>query len=178
MRYYLRQRHPGASYFFTVVTHKRRPILTLPENIARLRQAIRHVKQHHPFFIDGIVILPDHLHTLWQLPAGDDNYPMRWAQIKRCFTMSLAWGGTPDASRKRKREQDVWQRRYWEHQIRNDEDWQRHMDYIHYNPVKHGYVLKAEEWPYSSLASCQRKGWYEAGWGGDVSEAVLRMRLE
>ena len=178
MRHYIRQREAGASYFFTVVTYKRRPILTQGANIDRLRRAIRIVKQTHPFIIDGIVILPDHIHTIWQLPEGDDNYPMRWAQIKRQFSMLVATDESSSHSRRNKRERGIWQRRYWEHMIRDDEDWHRHMDYIHYNPRKHGYVASAEDWPYSSLASCQRKGWYEAGWGSDVSEAVLMMELE
>lgn len=178
MRHYIRQREPGGWYFFTVVTHKRLPILTSAENIERLRRAIRIVKQAHPFTIDGIVIMPDHLHTIWKLPEGDDNYPMRWAQIKRQFTMLLATGEEVNRSRTSKRERGIWQRRYWEHMIRDDEDWRRHMDYLHYNPVKHGYVARAEDWPYSSLASCQRKGWYEVGWGSSVSEAVLAMELD
>ncbi len=176
MRNYIRHRQPGACYFFTVVTHQRRPILT--EFIDELRTAVRYVKQHHPFTIDGIVILPDHIHTIWQLPESDDNYPMRCAQIKRRFSMSIRPDEVVDKSRRVKHERGLWQRRYWEHLIRDAEDWRRHMDYLHYNPVKHGYVQNPIDWPYSSLATCQHNGWYESGWGSEVDENILKMELE
>lgn len=178
MRRYIRQRHPGACFFFTVVTHQRRPFLTHPENMALLRKAMGDVKRRYPFTIDGIVIMPDHIHAIWQLPYGDNDYSSRWAQIKRRFSMSVTAGEKLSRSRMAKRERGIWQRRFWEHAIRSEEDWRLHMDYIHYNPVKHGYVASPEEWPYSSLDNCIQKGWYEKGWGSDICDSVMKLDLE
>jgi len=124
------------------------------------------VRQAHPFQIDGIVILPDHLHTLWTLPEGDDDYSLRWRQIKSAFSRRLDEGETVSASRSRKRERGVWQRRFWEHTIRDDEDFARHLDYIHYNPVKHGHVKRVADWPYSSFHRHVQQGIYSLEWGG------------
>ena len=124
------------------------------------------MRQAHPFQIDGIVILPDHLHTLWTLPEGDDDYSLRWRQIKSAFSRRLDEGETVSASRSRKRERGVWQRRFWEHTIRDDEDFARHLDYIHYNPVKHGHVKRVADWPYSSFHRHVQQGIYSLEWGG------------
>lgn len=154
---YRRHYSAGAHYFFTVVTEKRQPLLI--ENIERLREAFRHCKERYPFEIEAIVILPDHLHTLWKLPKGDDDFSRRWMVIKRKFSTGLP-SGIVNASKTKKREKGIWQRRFWEHKIRDEDDWRLHIDYIHYNPVKHGYVDDPHEWQYSSYQKAVNKGWY------------------
>ncbi|MDP2788113.1 MAG: transposase [Pseudomonadota bacterium] len=156
----------GHHYFFTLVTEQRQPLLTLPENIDRLREAFRREKAKHPFEIEAVVILPEHLHCLWLLPEGDADFSGRWARIKRYFSIGCVGAtlaGNP--SRLAKREKPVWQRRFWEHRIRDEADWRRHLDYIHYNPVKHGHVNDPWAWPHSSLRKCAARGWYPEGWG-------------
>ncbi len=153
MSQYRRLYCPGCCYFFTVVTYQRRPLLVA--NISRLREAFRYTKSKKPFIIDAIVVLPDHLHCLWQLPAGDLDFSGRWHQLKRYFSVGI---DTPINDRQ---EKQVWQRRFWEHLIRDEEDWEKHLDYIHYNPVKHGYVSDPSEWPYSSWSRAVAKGWYQ-----------------
>ena len=163
---YRRARTPGGCYFFTVVTHQRRSLFSDPEQVALLRGAFRLVRARHPFRIDAIVLLPDHLHCLWTLPVGDDDYPTRWRLIKSEFTRHCAAGlHLPvGISRRHKGERGIWQRRFWEHEIRDDIDFRRHLDYIHYNPVKHGLVEEAATWPYSSLGRYLRNGVYPVGW--------------
>lgn len=150
---YRRAQTPGATYAFTLVTYNRQPIFQSPETINILRQSFRVVKKQHPFHIDAIVILPDHLHCLWTLPENDANFSTRWRLIKSHFTRHCPEQDKQPRSfsRFKKKEQAVWQRRFWEHQIRNDDDFNRHVDYIHFNPVKHGYVKTPYEWPYSSF---------------------------
>jgi len=151
---YRRARIPGGTDFFTLVTYRRRPILCTPETIALLRTAFSTVKERHPFTIDAVVILPDHLHCLWTLPADDADYSTGWLLIKSWFTRrcppELKTAQTNALCHKR--EQTVWQHRYWEHQIRDERDFECHCDYIHYNPVKHGYVACAMAWPHSSFS--------------------------
>jgi putative transposase len=172
---YRRYYHPGGSYFFTVVTEKRKPLLI--QNIDRLRAAFRHGMQKYPFTIDGIVVLPDHLHTLWRLPEGDDNFSIRWMLIKRKFSAGLKTDFV-NHSKQRKREKGIWQRRFWEHFIRDENDWNQHLDYIHYNPVKHGYCDKPGDWPYSSFHRAVRQGLYQADWGSEVEPMAAFMELE
>jgi putative transposase len=159
---YRRAKTPGATYFFTVVTFARRKILCDPENVALLRDAFRTVKSRHPFTIDAFVLLPDHVHCIWTLPPGDMDYPTRWMLIKRHFSLHCAdaYKSISNPSRCRKREQGVWQRRYWEHQIRDDGDFEKHCDYIHWNPVKHGLVSRVADWPYSSFHRFVNLGFY------------------
>jgi putative transposase len=137
--YYRRDFTPGGTYFFTVVTADRRPLLAGPAAAEILRGAFRIVMAHYPFRIDAIIVLHDHLHTIWTLPEGDSNYPLRWNRIKGRFTEALPAHIRP-----------VWQNRYWEHRIRSDADFDHHASYIHWNPVKHGLVQAPGEWPYSS----------------------------
>jgi putative transposase len=125
---------PGGVFFFTVVTYRRLPIFADPDNIGHLRDAFRKVRSKAPFDIDGIVVLPDHLHCIWQLPQGDGDYSGRWREIKKAVSRAIH----PESNERRER--PVWQRRFWEHAIRDEKDWRIHMDYIHYNPVKHGFV--------------------------------------
>ena len=147
---YRRATTSGASWFFTVNLADRKQDL-LVRHIDLLREVIRHIKQQHPFEIIAMVVMPDHLHAIWQLPPGDSNYPMRWSLIKAGFSRSLAKTERIRESRLRKRERGIWQRRYWEHLIRDQEDFNHHLDYIHINPVKHGLVTAPKDWPYSTF---------------------------
>ena len=164
---YRRAKTPGATYFFTVVTHNRRKFLCIPENIALLRQAFRDVMTDHPFKIEAIVILPDHLHALWTLPVDDADFSTRWRLIKSYFSRHCrtTYQGQVSASRLRKQEKAVWQRRFWEHQIRDEDDYIQHVEYIHYNPVKHGLVNAPIDWEYSSFRRYVEAGLYPADWG-------------
>ena len=158
----------GGTYFFTVNLAERLQGL-LVQHIDVLRNAVRTVKQRHPFYIDAMVILPDHVHAVWSLPEGDADYPTRWLFIKAQFSRSLPTGERIRASRADKGERGIWQRRYWEHFIRDERDYARHVDYIHYNPVKHGYVSRPVDWPYSSLHRYIRKGLLPVDWGVEMT---------
>jgi len=136
----------------------------LLEHVEALRVAMRHVQSSHPFEIVAMVVMPDHLHGIWALPEKDADYATRWSLIKSGFSRRVARNESISRSRARKRERGIWQRRYWEHQIRDDEDLRRHVDYIHYNPVKHGYVSRTVDWPHSSLHLYIRRGWLTAEW--------------
>ncbi len=165
---YRRPRITGGTFFFTVVTHERQPILTTEAARTALRVAIRQARTTLPFQIDGWVLLPDHMHCLWTLPEGDANFSARWAVIKRRVSGACAAEiNTPWSDSERKRnEHTFWQRRFWEHQIRDDADMARHLDYIHWNPVKHGLVKAVKDWPYSSFHKYVAKGTYPNDWGG------------
>ncbi len=162
---YRRARFEGGYYFFTVVTHQRRAFLTEPGARACLRIAWGETRRISPFETIALCLLPDHLHCVWRLPEGDRDFSLRWARIKAGFTRRyLGAGGVESsqcASRRHKRERGVWQRRFWEHQIRDERDLQRHVDYIHGNPVKHGLVERAEEWPWSTYRQYARPGVYD-----------------
>lgn len=161
----------GATYFFTVVTFRRFPLFNRPEAVADLRTAFREEMTRRPFAIDAIVIMPDHIHTIWTLPPDDADYSMRWRNIKRAFTATIPSEQRPAvfASRQRKQEQAIWQRRFWEHRVREERDFEQHVNYIHYNPVKHGYVAKPVDWPHSSIHRYIRQGILTADWGGDIA---------
>jgi putative transposase len=160
---------PGGTYFFTVVTYERRPILTDPLGRSCLRAAIRNVQANRPFEVIALVLLPDHLHAIWTLPPGDSAYASRWSQIKESFTrLFLASGGTEgfrNATRVRRRERSVWQRRYWEHTCRDEDDLKRCIDYIHWNPVKHGLVERVQDYPWSTFHRFARLGDYDVDKG-------------
>ncbi|MDX1251503.1 MAG: transposase [Gammaproteobacteria bacterium] len=164
MRSYIRARQAGGWYFFTVNLAERRGNDLLVRHVADLRAAFRQVRDDHPFEIAAMVVLPDHLHCLWRLPPGDNDYPLRWRLIKAHFSRNIEGGEYISQSRRRKGERGIWQRRYWEHVIRDEEDYRRHMDYIHYNPVKHGYVHTVREWPHSSFHRGVERGTYPADW--------------
>lgn len=168
MRTYIRADTPGATYFFTVVLQDR-SARYLVDQVATLRQCFKQVRARHPFDIEAIVVLPEHLHALWRLPIDDADFSTRWMLIKQSFTRALQAGGMLDEAASRTRdksgERTVWQRRCWEHQITDVEDLQRHVDYIHYNPVKHGWVMRAADWPHSSLHRHIREGSLPADWG-------------
>ena len=173
MSNYRRANVAGGTYFFTVNAFRRLPVLTEAPVRAALREAIRHTRSIHPFAIDAWVLLPDHLHCIWTLPEGDADFSSRWAKIKRHVSKECgAEFGAQDlsASRNQRREAGLWQRRFWEHQIRDDADFARHVDYIHWNPVKHGLVRQAFDWPYSTFHRFIRDGVYASNWG--LSQAL------
>lgn len=163
MTAYRRKFVPGATYFFTVtLADRRRTVLT--DNIDPLRAAFRETRLRHPFAIEAVVVLPDHLHAIWTLPEGEGDFAVRWSLIKASFSRSLPPGEPVSQSRRRRRERGIWQRRYWEHTIRDEDDLIRHIDYIHFNPVKHGYAEHVADWPYSSFHRMVRLGSYPADW--------------
>jgi len=170
MSNYRRSQEGGATYFFTVVTHRRQPILTRPVVLDALREAFRKVQQTRPFKLDAIVILPDHLHAIWVLPPGDADFGARWAMVKRRVSRAVGHLAAPVAtpSMKARHESGFWQRRFWEHLIRDDEDYARHMDYIHFNPVKHGLTMRVADWPHSSFNRCVERGIYPVDWASGV----------
>ena len=165
MTSYRRACNAGATYFFTVNLADRTSAL-LTQCIDELRDAVRHVQLRHPFAIDAMVVLPEHLHAVWTLPPNDADHSLRWRLIKTRFSNAMPHGERRCASRIAKGERGVWQRRYWEHLIRNDDDFGRHVDYVHFNPVKHGYVSHAIDWPHSSVHRCVADGRLPADWGG------------
>jgi putative transposase len=162
---YRRNRVAGGTYFFTV-TLKDRGSTLLVDHINPLRAAFRAVKHAHPFRIDALVILPEHLHAIWTLPPEDDDYSGRWRAIKAMFTRSLAANGHR-MERNPKGEYDLWQRRFWEHTLRDGEDLRRHIEYVHFNPVKHSYVTRVIDWPYSTFHRYVRLGVYPRDWAGE-----------
>jgi putative transposase len=169
----------GATYFFTLVTYQRCPLLVDEYARSCLRTAIYEVRAKHPFRINGFCLLPDHLHTIWTLPEGDNDYPHRWRAIKGHFSRndrrSNGSGAKPAGSRKKRGEATIWQRRFWEHLIRNEDDLQRHLDYLHFNPIKHGHVDLVLEWPWSSFHRLVREGIYSKDWGGsDTARTDLK----
>jgi putative transposase len=169
MTSYRRNFIPGGSFFFTVnIADRRQSLLTT--HIELLRGAFRETRQRHPFTIDAIVVLPDHLHAIWTTPEGDANYATRWRLIKSTFSRNLGPGEPISASRTAKGERGIWQRRYWEHTIRDEADFARHIDYVHINPVKHGLVKRVSDWAPSSFHRFVKLGIYPLGWAGDLSE--------
>jgi len=166
---YRRRYVPGGCYFFTVVTFERRPFLTSDLARACLRAAWTEVRRHHPFQVLALCLLPDHLHCLWQLPEKDVDFSTRWKHIKGNFSRRYRAGGGNEgersASRLRTREAAFWQRRFWEHLIRDESDYANHVNYIHYNPVKHGYAQWPGEWPWSSFHRFLAEEWYDREWG-------------
>lgn len=176
MSRYRRSNVTGATYFFTVTAYKRNLILTHEAVRVAMRGAIEQVRKKHPFTIDAWVLLPDHLHAIWTLPPDDSEFGKRWGIIKshvsRCCAHLIESCEPRSASRIKRREIDFWQRRFWEHQIRDELDFERHIDYIHYNPVKHNLVTHAKDWPYSTLHRYVRSGVCAENWGGDPGPVI------
>ena len=166
---YRRAYVPGGSYFFTLVTHRRKQFLCDETARTILRQSISKVRRRWPFQINAIVLLPDHLHCVWTLPSGDSDFSTRWNQIKGHFTKEwLASGGREaisSESRLKKRERGVWQRRLFEHCCRDEGDFRRCVEYVHINPLKHGLVERVVDWPWSSFHRYVRLGEYSEDWG-------------
>lgn len=174
MTNYRRYRIKGGCYFFTVTLAERRGRL-LTEHIQALRTAFRVAKTAHPFTMEAIVVLPDHLHCIWTLPEGDDDFSMRWRQIKAAFSRQLPKTERRSKSRLKKGERGIWQRRFWEHVIRGEDDYRRHVDYIHYNPVKHSYVKTVADWPHSSFHRYVKLGMYPGDWAGShLSDKMIK----
>lgn len=161
---YIRAKFEGGYYFFTVVTYKRTRLFHTELARRCLREAIERTRTRRPFETVAFCLLPDHLHYLWKLPEGDADYSKRWASIKgqfsREYLRSISQYGQVASSRASKGEVCIWQRRFWEHQIRDENDLQRHVDYIHYNPVKHGLVRNVEEWSWSTYHRYVKEGFY------------------
>jgi len=184
MSNYRRAAVPGAIYFFTVALADRRSRV-LVEHADALRAAFVATAREHPVRVDAMVVLPDHLHAVWRLPEGDADFPLRWRKLKARFTRAVggAWrqggrvGDPPtldpwprSASKIRKGERGLWQRRYWEHMIRDAEDWRRHVEYCWVDPVRHGLVGAVRDWPLSSFHRDVRRGLLAEDWAGDVAE--------
>lgn len=167
--HYRRADTEGGTYFFTVNLAARNSDL-LTQRIQDLREVISIVKHAPPFIIEAMVVLPEHLHAIWRLPQGDALYPMRWGLIKAGFSRRIEKTEPIRTSRQAKRERGIWQRRYWEHQIRDDNDFEKHVNYIHYNPVKHGYVSHPLDWPYSTLHRYVHRGMLPANWADLIAD--------
>ncbi len=160
MTEYRRANVPGATYFFTVNCAERKGNSVLVENVGILRDAFSKVKNKHPFAIDAIVILPEHLHCIWTLPRGDADFGVRWGLVKAAFYREVPKSERRSYSRVKRGERGIWQRRFWENLIRNEEDYARHVDYIHWNPVRHGLVKQARDWQFSSFHRYVNRGVY------------------
>jgi putative transposase len=168
MPQYRRAKINGSTFFFTIVLADRSSHL-LVEQIDRLRQAYRVVQERRPFETVAVCILPDHVHAIWTLPEDDADFSTRWSLIKSGFSRGLD-ARPRSQSKLAKREKGVWQRRYWEHAIRNEADLERHIDYVHFNPVKHGHVTHVADWPHSSFHRYVERGVLVADWGGDIKD--------
>lgn len=166
MSYYRRSQVEGGTYFFTVALANRKSA-TLVDNVISLRKCYQRVMHQRPFETIAICILPDHLHAVWKLPAGDADYPTRWSLIKSGFSRTLPRNEKRSISKANKREKGIWQRRYWEHQIRDEKDLEQHVHYIYFNPVKHGLVQKIADWPYSSFHRDVGRGLFCGDWVGN-----------
>lgn len=162
---------PGGTYFFTVTLLRRRGNDLLVRHVDVLRDAVRRVRQAHPFIIHGWVVLPDHLHCVMELPEGDADFSSRWRLIKARFARQLPAVESRSSSRLLRGERGIWQRRFWEHLIRDQADFNAHMDYLHFNPVRHGLVERVAEWPYSTFHRLVAEGVYPGDWGGTVELA-------
>jgi putative transposase len=173
---YRRYHLSGGCYFFTVNLAERRKTL-LVDAVDLLRRVVRTVRSRHPFQIDAMVILPDHIHAVWTLPPNDSDFSTRWALIKAGFSRGLPRGEQTSTSRRQHGERGIWQRRYWEHAIRDENDYRRHVDYVHFNPVKHRHVTRVVEWPYSSFHGFVRRGVYPMDWAGGDDEPAAGERL-
>ncbi|MBI5643291.1 MAG: transposase [Deltaproteobacteria bacterium] len=166
---YRRSKAKGATFFFTVVTHGRKKILCRKANVLLIKEAFKRVMTQRPFMMDAFVLLPYHIHCIWTLPENDNDFSTRWRLFKTCFTKGChnKYKNPQTASRVKSGEQAVWQRRFWEHTIVNEDDFIRHVDYIHYNPVKHGLVKSPKEWPYSSFHRYVKDGLYAIDWSAE-----------
>ncbi len=169
---YRRAWHPGGTYFFTVNLLQRQGNDLLTRHIDLLRQSVRAVSQRHPFAIHGWVVLPDHLHSVIELPANDADFATRWRLIKSGFSKALPQLERRSPVRVKRGERGIWQRRYWEHLIRDEADYRAHMDYVHINPVKHGLVNQVADWPFSTFHRLVKRGVYPADWAGGLETAL------
>lgn len=163
---YRRAWHPGGTYFFTVNLLQRHGNDLLVRHIDSLRRVVTSVKTRHPFRIHAWVVLPEHLHCIIELPAGDADFATRWRLIKTGFSKSLQVTERRSQVRLKRGERGIWQRRFWEHLIRDEADYRAHMDYVHINPLKHGLVTRVCDWPYSTYHRLVEQGVYSEDWAG------------
>jgi len=165
---YHRAYSPGGTFFFTVVTHDRQAFLCDTDARAHLRAVMQECRRTWPFEIQALVLLPDHLHTIWTLPEGDSDFSRRWGWIKKTFTQRWLACGHPaikvSETKARRRRRGVWQVRFWEHEIRDERDMKAHFDYIHFNPVRHGLAHCPHAWPYSTFSKWVAQGEYSRDW--------------
>ncbi|MBZ0254958.1 transposase [bacterium] len=177
MSNYRRLYAPNSMFFFTLVTYKRRKIFTSNLSNDLLKDCIKKVKNNWPFEIIAFVLLPDHLHAIWKMPENDEDYSMRWRLIKSNFTRNYYKQSkgklNVNSCRNLKGERCIWQRRFWEHRIRDEDDFTSHIDYIHYNPVKHGYVDAPRNWKYSSFKHFVKREWYPENWSEGDGKHIL-----
>lgn len=172
MSNYCRSIVAGGTYFFTVTLANRQNSLLI-EHIDILRQSYQRVQKDYPFETIAICVLPEHIHAIWKLPPDDANYALRWQLIKRYFSRHFQAAEQRSDSKIKHRDKGIWQRRYWEHQIRDDDDLQRCVDYIHYNPIKHGYVLNCLDWKFSSFHRFVKQGMLPENWAANNQIAQL-----
>jgi len=172
MPQYRRLLEGGRTWFFTVNLQERRSALLI-EQVSSLRDVVGRVRRKYPFMINAWVVLPDHMHCVWTLPDQDGDFSLRWRLIKTGFAKQLPRQESIRESRLRRGERGVWQRRFWEHQIRNEQDYSNHVEYCYINPVKHGYVSAVKEWPYSSFHRDVWKGLFAEDWAGPVGDVTL-----
>ncbi|AAZ18114.1 conserved hypothetical protein [Psychrobacter arcticus 273-4] len=177
MSHYIRDKTQGGCYFLTFNLLDRKSSLLLT-HIDKFRDAYAKTIQHHQFKLDAMVVLPDHVHIMITLPPDSDNYAVIVASLKSQFSRQINKTEIITSSRQAKRERGIWQRRFWEHRIRDDADYRQHMDYIHNNPVKHGYVTNPQDWQYSTLHTLIKKGVYPAGWGTDENDKSINIRYD
>ena len=166
---------PGGTYFFTVNLLQRHDNDLLIKHIDALRDVVNDVKTRFPFKIHAWVVLPEHLHCIWELPPGDADFATRWRLIKMNFSKALPKEEYLNDARQRRGERGIWQRRYWEHVIRDEADYCAHMDYVHINPLKHGYVTHVRDWPYSTFHRLVQDGTYPMDWAGAMENQVGRV---
>ncbi len=172
MSNYRRAWCPGGTYFFTVNLLQRSHNDLLVRHIDLFRDAVRSVRLAHPFTIHAWVVLPEHMHCVIELPMGDVDFAVRWRLIKIRFSKSLPDQEWRSATRLRRGERGIWQRRYWEHLIRDDKDFAAHMDYVHVNPLKHGLVKRVADWPFSTFHHLVTQGVYPLDWAGGLEENI------
>jgi putative transposase len=163
---YRRNFVPGGTYFFTVTLADRRSTMLI-DHVAASRAAFRMTRRERPFSIEAAVILPDHLHVVFTLPPADADFSGRWRRIKGHFSRALLDHGAR-LDRQPNGRMVLWQGRFWEHTIRDEVDFERHVDYIHFNPVKHRLVARVSEWPYSSFHRYVKEGILPHDWAGDA----------
>ncbi len=163
----------GGTWFFTVNLLQRKNNSLLIQEIELLRKVVKQVKKRYPFYINAWVVLPEHMHTIWTLPEGDSNFSLRWRLIKSSFSTALPKIESISQVRQAAGERGIWQRNYWEHLIKNELDYQRHFDYVHVNPLKHGLVKRVIDWPYSTFHRCVKQGIYPNDWCGDSNVEIM-----
>ena len=163
---------PGETRFFTVNLLQRHGNDLLVREIDLLRHTVRKIRHQHPFHIDAWVVLPEHMHCVMTLPPGDSDFSLRWRLIKSGVSRALPKTEYRTDIRKAAGERGIWQRHYWEHLIRDDDDYRRHVEYVHVNPLKLGHVQRVQDWPYSTFHQYVKAGIYPMDWGGDLEQSV------